>query len=53
MRKLREVLRLRFELKLGYQQMRAKLLDWGEHGSQVPEARRSGGHHLAAAGGLG
>src|ERR1700721_2016796 len=32
---------------------RAKLLDWGEHGSQVPEARRSGGHHLATPRGLG
>ena len=32
---------------------RAKLLDRGEHGSQVPEARRGGGRHLAAARGLG
>ena len=32
---------------------RAKLLDWGQHGSQVPETRRGGGRNLAAARGLG
>jgi len=39
--------------KLGYQQIGRKLRDRGQHGSQVPEARRGGGHHLAAARGLG
>jgi hypothetical protein len=43
MRKLREVLSLRYELKLGYLPDRAKLRDRGEHGSPVPNADRGSG----------
>jgi hypothetical protein len=52
MRKLREVLRLRYELKLGYQQI-GEVARSGSARSQVPEARRGGGRHLATARGLG
>jgi len=50
MRKLREVLRLRFELHLGYQQIGAKLRDWGEHSVQILEESRGGRCNLAVAG---
>ena len=53
MRKLREVMRLRFELTSGLPADRAQLRDRGEHGMQVPETRRGGGPDLAAAGWLG
>jgi hypothetical protein len=49
MRKLREVMRLRFELHLGYQQIGRSCANRCEHGVQVPEASRSGGLNMAAA----
>ena len=51
MRKLAEVLRLRFELKLSYEQI-AQLLDRAELGPQVSDTSPSSGHRLAAAGRL-
>ena len=53
MRKLKEVLRLRHELKLGYQQIGRSYAIRGQLGAQVLEARRGGQHHVASAGGLG
>jgi len=53
MRKLREVLRLRFELKLGFQQIGRSCAIAVSTVHKVPETRRGGGTHLAAAGRLG
>jgi DNA-directed RNA polymerase specialized sigma24 family protein len=52
MRKLREVLRLRYELKLGYQQI-GRSCAIGVSTVHKYLKSRGGGRHLAAARGLG
>jgi len=52
-RKIKEVLQLKFEVGLGLRAIRPQLLDWARHRTRVPAESRSCRDHVAAWGGLG